>query len=283
MKHKNKLHGAFLGRSLAYVWLTLLAVLAAFPLYWMVVSAFKSPGELSSGSIRLLPKQPTLHYYSRVFNEFGFHRNLLNSLAVALSATLIAIAIASLAAYGIVRYFDRTRKGKAMTRVLILTYMFPTILLAIPYSVIIGSLGLSNTKLGLVLTYLSFSTPFAVWMLIGFFRTVPREVEEAAMVDGASHFRVFYNIALPIAAPGVVATAIYTFINAWNEFLFALILTNSTQKMTVSVALYSIAGGEILDWGDMMASSVLVIVPSVIFFLLIQKKIAGGLAQGSIK
>ena len=103
------------------------------------------------------------------------------------------------------------------------------------------------------------------------------------MVDGASHFRVFYNIALPIAAPGVVATAIYTFINAWNEFLFALILTNSTQKMTVSVALYSIAGGEILDWGDMMASSVLVIVPSVIFFLLIQKKIAGGLAQGSIK
>jgi len=202
---------------------------------------------------------------------------------VALSATLIAIAIASLAAYGIVRYFDRTRKGKAMTRVLILTYMFPTILLAIPYSVIIGSLGLSNTKLGLVLTYLSFSTPFAVWMLIGFFRTVPREVEEAAMVDGASHFRVFYNIALPIAAPGVVATAIYTFINAWNEFLFALILTNSTQKMTVSVALYSIAGGEILDWGDMMASSVLVIVPSVIFFLLIQKKIAGGLAQGSIK
>ncbi len=283
MKHKNKLHGASLGRALAYFWLTLLAVLAAFPLYWMVVSAFKSPGELSSGSIRLLPKQPTLHYYSRVFNEFGFHCNLLNSLAVALSATLIAIAIASLAAYGIVRYFDRTRKGKAMTRVLILTYMFPTILLAIPYSVIIGSLGLSNTKLGLVLTYLSFSTPFAVWMLIGFFRTVPREVEEAAMVDGASHFRVFYNIALPIAAPGVVATAIYTFINAWNEFLFALILTNSTQKMTVSVALYSIAGGEILDWGDMMASSVLVIVPSVIFFLLIQKKIAGGLAQGSIK
>lgn len=283
MNHKTKRRRPPLGRLIAYLWLTLLALLAAFPLYWMVVSAFKSPGELASGSVSLVPQTPTLHYYSRVFGEFGFHRNLLNSLAVALGATLIAITIASLGAYGIVRYFDRTRKGKVMTRVLILTYMFPTILLAIPYSVIISSLGLANTKLGLVLTYLSFSTPFAVWMLIGFFRTVPREVEEAAMVDGASHFRVFYNIALPITAPGVVATAIYTFINAWNEFLFALILTNSTQKMTVSVALYSIAGGEILDWGDMMASSVLVIVPSVVFFLLIQKKIAGGLAQGSIK
>lgn len=283
MKHAKKSKPLGLGTAVSYLWLTVLALLAAFPLYWMVVSALKSPGELASGSIRLLPEQPTLHYYSRVFNEFGFHRNLLNSLAVALGATLIAISIASLAAYGIVRYFDRTRRGRIMTRVLILTYMFPTILLAIPYSVIISSLGLANTKLGLILTYLSFSTPFAVWMLIGFFRTVPREVEEAAMVDGASHFRVFYNIALPITAPGVVATAIYTFINAWNEFLFALILTNSTGKMTVSVALYSIAGGEILDWGDMMASSVLVILPSVVFFLLIQKKIAGGLAQGSIK
>lgn len=270
-------------KAVSYIYLTILAFIAAFPLYWMVVSAFKSPGELASGSVRLWPEKPTLYYFNRVFNEFGFQRNLLNSLWVALGATGIAIIIASLAAYGIVRYFDRTRKGRVMTRILVLTYMFPTVLLAIPYSVIISGLGLANTKAGLILTYLSFSTPFAVWMLIGFFRTVPREVEEAAMVDGASHLRVFWNIAVPITAPGIVATAIYTFINAWNEFLFSLILTNSTQNMTVSVALYSISGGEILDWGDMMASSVLVILPSVLFFLLIQKKIAGGLAQGSVK
>ena len=283
MKHKNKIHGASLGRAFAYFWLTLLAVLAAFPLYWMVVSAFKSPGELSSGSIRLLPKQPTLHYYSRVFNEFGFHRNLLNSLAVALSATLIAIAIASLAAYGIVRYFDRTRKGKAMTRVLILTYMFPTILLAIPSSVIIGSLGLSNTKLGLVLTYLSFSTPFAVWMLIGFFRTVPREVEEAAMVDGASHFRVFYNIALPIAAPGVVATAIYTFINAWNMYMWPLLVTGSDSMRTVQIGIGMLDSVDSQSISMMIAGVVMIIIPSISVFLIGQKQLIHGMFSGAVK
>lgn len=257
------------------------SILAGFPLLWIISSSFKSPGELTNGSISLIPKSASLHYYKRVFELFGFHINIINSISVALAATVIAIAISCLAAYGIVRFLPKV--GKVMTRVLITTYMFPPILLVIPYSIIMGNLNLSNTRIGLMITYLSFSIPYAIWLLVGFFRTVPKAIEEAAMIDGASKFKVFYKIALPIIAPGVVATAIYTFINAWNEFLFSLILINSTSKMTVSVAVYSIAGGEILEWGDMMAASVLVILPSVVFFLLIQKKIAGGLAQGSVK
>ena len=133
------------------------------------------------------------------------------------------------------------------------------------------------------IVYLSISVPYAIWLLVGFFQTVPLEIEEAAYMDGANKLQVFSRVVLPIVAPGVVAVAIYTFINVWNEFLFSLILINSRDKMTVAVGLKSLMGQEVLDWGVMMAASALVVIPSVIFFMLIQKRIAGGLAQGSIK
>jgi multiple sugar transport system permease protein len=273
-------HGWF-GTSVSYLYLVLLSLVAVFPLIWIVSSAFKGRGELASGALSLLPKQPTFEYFVRVLTTLGFSRNIFNSLSISLTATLIAIAISSLAAHGIVRYFPQI--GKKLTRVLITTYMFPPTLLVIPYAIIFSRIHLSNSRIGLVVTYLSFSIPYAVWLLVGFFQTVPKEVEEAAFVDGASRFMIFYRISLPIVAPGVVATAIYTFINAWNEFLYSLILINSTGKMTVSVALQSLNGAEILDWGEMMAASTLVILPSIVFFLIIQKRIASGISQGSIK
>ena len=170
-----------------------------------------------------------------------------------------------------------------MSKVLVATYMFPPILLAIPYSLVMAKVGLMNTRIGLIIVYLSFSVPYAVWMLVGFFKTVPLGIEEAARVDGANKFQTFTKIVLPLVMPGIVATAIYTFINAWNEFLYSLILINSTDKMTVSVALKSLQGSEILNWGDMMAASALVVVPSVIFFMFIQNKIAGGMTDGAVK
>ena len=170
-----------------------------------------------------------------------------------------------------------------MSKALVTTYMFPPILLAIPYSLVMAKLGLTNTRIGLIIVYLSFSVPYAVWMLVGFFKTVPPGIEEAARIDGANKVQVFVRVVLPLVLPGIVATAIYTFINAWNEFLYALILINSTDLMTVSVKLRSLQGAEILNWGDMMAASALVVVPSVIFFMLIQNKIAGGMTEGSVK
>ena len=265
----------------SYVYLVILAILAVFPLLWIVLSAFKSKGEITAYPTEMIPRTFTLDYFKTVLVQLRFSGNILNSLFVSLATTALGIIISSLGAYGIVRFFPRL--GKVLTRVLITTYMFPPILLAVPYSIIIGWMKLTNSRLGLIIVYLSFSVPYAIWLLVGFFKTVPLEIEEAARVDGANKLTVFTRVVLPIVSPGIVAVAIYTFINAWNEFLYALILMNASSKMTVSVALKSLQGQEVLDWGTMMAASTIVVIPSVVFFMFIQKRIAGGLAQGSIK
>ncbi|QTJ33624.1 carbohydrate ABC transporter permease [Dolosigranulum pigrum] len=265
----------------AYLVLTLATVISVFPLLWMILSSFKGRGELSANPTRFIPQFFTWEYYEHVLFELNFLENIKNSLVISLSTTLIAIVISSMAAYGIVRFFPKL--GAIMSKVLVTTYIFPPILLAIPYSVVMARVGLTNSQIGLIIIYLSFSIPYAVWLLVGFFQTVPIGIEEAAKIDGANKYVTFTKVVLPIVAPGIVATAIYTFINAWNEFLYALILINSTEKMPVSVALRRLSGSEILDWGDIMAASVIVVIPSVIFFTFIQRKIAGGLSEGSVK
>ncbi len=279
MLHKNK--SAYFFSAIRHAFLIILVVIAVFPLLWILLSSVKARGELTGSPTSILPKNFTLEYYEHVINTLGFGTNMANSVIISLATTLIAITLSALAAYGIVRFLPKF--GRAMTKVLIMSYMFPPILLAIPYSIIMGNIGLANNRIGLIIVYLTFSIPYAVWLLVGFFQTVPIGIEEAAKVDGANKLTVFGKIVLPLVAPGIVATAIYTFINAWNEFLYALILINSSGKMTVSVALRSLQGAEILDWGDMMAASALVVIPSIIFFMFIQKHIVGRLSEGSVK
>ena len=185
-----------------------------------------------------------------------------------------------MAAYGIVRFFPKL--GSIMSKVLVATYMFPPILLAIPYSMVMAKLGFVNTRVGLVIVYLSFSVPYAVWMLVGFFKTVPLGIEGSGRVDGANKLQTFVRIVLPLVMPGIVATAIYTFINAWNEFLYSLILINSTDKMTVSVGFKISSGFGNPELGRYDGSICLVVVPSVIFFMFIQNKIAGGMTDGAV-
>lgn len=267
--------------AFSHIFLLGSTIVAIFPLVWIILSSLKGKGELTQYPTRFLPNNFTLDYFIHVIKDLNFINNIKNSLLLSLSSTVIAIIISSMAAYGIVRFFPRL--GAIMSRLLVTTYIFPPILLAIPYSIAIAKVGLTNSLFGLMLIYLSFSVPYAVWLLVGFFRTVPIGIEEAARIDGANKFVTFYKVVLPIVAPGIVATAIYTFINAWNEFLYALILINDTSKMTVAVALRSLNGSEILDWGDMMAASVIVVLPSIIFFSIIQNKIASGLSEGAVK
>ncbi len=281
MGGKKLLRRGWFGTTVSYVYLSILAVIAAFPLVWILLSSIKSKNELAGDPTSFFPKHISFENFRIVFEQLNFGRNVGNSILVAGSTTLVAIAISALGAYGIVRFFPRF--GKKLTRVLITTYMFPPILLAVPYSIIMGKAGLMNSRIGLVIVYMSFSVPYAIWLLVGFFQTVPIDIEEAARIDGANKMQVFYRVVLPIVAPGIVAVAIYTFINAWNEFLYSLILINSSEKATVAVALKSLEGQEVLDWGVMMAASAVVVIPSVIFFMLIQKKIAGGLAAGAVK
>lgn len=270
-----------LGNVISHIYLLILTFLAIFPLIWILISSIKSKGELTGNPTAFLPKQITFEYFRHVIFDLGFIVNIRNSVLISLCTTLIAIVIASLAAYGIVRFFPKV--GNTMSKVLVTTYIFPPILLAIPYSIVMAKMGLTNTRVGLIIVYLSFSIPYAVWLLVGFFKTVPIGIEEAAKIDGANKIQVFAKVVVPLIAPGIVATAIYTFINAWNEFLYSLILMNDTSKMTVAVALRSLNGSEILDWGDMMAASTLVVIPSIIFFCLIQNKISGGLSEGAVK
>lgn len=281
MNRRKMLRRGWFGDTVSYVYLTILAVIAIFPLLWIILSSLKGKGEIASNPTAFFPQGISFENYQIVFEQMGFGTNVLNSILIAGGTTLLAITISCLGAYGIVRFMPRL--GNAITRVLITTYMFPAILLAVPYSIIMGKLGLVNNRIGLIIVYMTFSVPYAVWLLVGFFKTVPLEIEEAARVDGATKIQTFTKVVMPIVAPGVVAVAIYTFINAWNEFLYSLILMNSSSKMTAAVALKSLEGQEVLDWGVMMAASTVVVVPSVIFFMLIQKRIAGGLAQGSIK
>ena len=270
-----------IGSIFCHFYLIILSIIAFFPLVWVILSSVKASGELTSNPTSFLPKEFTLANYKNVIDNLGFAVNIGNSLIIALITTVIAITVSSMAAYGIVRFFPKF--GNIMSRVLVTTYMFPPILLAIPYSLVMAKIGLTNTRVGLIIVYLSFSVPYAVWMLVGFFKTVPIGIEEAARVDGANKLVTFVRIVLPLVAPGIVATAIYTFINAWNEFLYSLILINSTDLMTVSVALKSLQGAEILDWGSMMAASTIVVIPSVVFFTFIQRYIAGGMTEGSVK
>ena len=281
MQKKKLLRRGWFGTTVSYLYLTVLAVFAAFPLVWILLSSIKGKGEITGDPTAFLPKSITLENYRIVLRQLNFTNNIANSIVIAGLTTVIAIVISAMGAYGVVRFFPKF--GKKLTRVLITTYMFPPILLAVPYSIIMGKIGMMNNRLGLVIVYLSFSVPYAIWLLVGFFQTVTLDIEEAARVDGANKLVVFGKVVLPIVAPGIVAVAIYTFINAWNEFLYSLILMNSSSKMTVAVALKSLEGQEVLDWGVMMAASALVVIPSVVFFMLIQKKIAGGLAAGSVK
>lgn len=281
MNRKRFFKRGWFSTSISYAYLTILAIIAAFPMVWILLSSVKGKGEITGDPTAFLPKTITFENFRIVWEQLKFNDNIVNSIIIAGSTTIIAIIISALGAYGVVRFFPKF--GKVLTRVLITTYMFPPILLAVPYSIIMGKIGMMNNRLGLVIVYLSFSVPYAVWLLVGFFQTVPLEIEEAARVDGANKLMVFGKVVLPIVAPGIVAVAIYTFINAWNEFLYSLILMNSSSKMTVAVALKSLEGQEVLDWGVMMAASAMVVIPSVVFFMLIQKKIAGGLATGSVK
>ena len=267
--------------GLIYLLLTVMAIIAVFPLIWIILSSIKPSSEMSNSPLAFIPKKITFDYYRQVLFSLNFIRNIKNSLVISFTATVITIIVSALGAYGIVRFFPKV--GKKMTKMLITTYMFPTILLAVPSVTVMAKLGLINTWIGVVITYLSFSIPYAIWMLIGFFQTVPIGIEEAAKVDGVGKFGIFFQIVLPIVSPGIVSTAIYTFINTWNEFLYALLLINNSEKMPLSIALYSLTGSEILDWGQMMAASVIVILPSVVFFMIIQNKIAGGLSDGSVK
>lgn len=267
-------------KVLAYACLTLMAILILFPIYYMVTVSLKTSRDIYRVPSLLLPN-PTLTNYTELLGRRGFAVNLRNSLIVAGSATIISVTISCLAAYSLVRlrYRGRTWIG----RLILFSYLTPASLLFIPLAVIINRLQMGNTLQGLIFVYLTFSAPLSTWLLMGFFRNVPVDLEEQAMVDGATRLQALFQILLPVAAPGLVAVSVFTFTGAWNELLLALIFTTSPEIRTVPVALQYLITGDVFRWGMIMAGSVVAAVPVMLLYYLSQRFVVQGLAAGAVK
>ena len=267
-------------KVLTYGLLGLLALIVLFPIYYMVLISLKLPKDIYR-TPSLLPVGATLKNYVDLLTAQNFLVNVRNSLVVAGAATVVSVSISCLAAYSLVRLKYRYRSW--IGRLILFSYLTPASLLFIPLSVIIARLGLGNTLHGLILIYLTFAAPLSTWLLMGFFRGIPADLEEQAMVDGARRLQALYRIVLPLSAPGLVAVSVFTFTGAWNELLLALIFTTSPDIRTVPVALQYLITGDVFRWGLIMAGAVTAAVPVMVLYYLAQRFVVQGLAAGSVK
>ncbi|WP_245241012.1 carbohydrate ABC transporter permease [Streptomyces spiramenti] len=252
---------------------------ALFPVYWMVSSAL-DPGADGRGAA-LLPSGITWDHFRHVLERGGFGRYLLNSALVGAATVLLAGALALFAAVAVARFRFRLRT-KVLIMVLVVQ-MVPLEALVIPLFLQMRELRLLDTLLGLVVVYVALSLPFAIWTLRGFVAAVPPEIEEAAYLDGCGWWRMFRSVLLPLVAPGLVATGVFSFILAWNEFVFAFAFLQDRSRYTAAVGLRYFAGPYATDWGAVMAGSTLITVPVLVFFVVVQRRLASGLAAGAVK
>ncbi|HSV31116.1 MAG TPA: carbohydrate ABC transporter permease [Atribacteraceae bacterium] len=254
-------------------------VFVLFPPFMLFLTSIKT----NLDALRFPPVwifQPVFTNYGEIFHLVPFARNLTNSLIVATVSTLVALLVGSMAAYGLTRF--RFRRAKDLSFWILSIRMTPPVAAVIPIFILLRNLRLLDTQLSLIIAYCTFNIPFAVWLLRSFFQEIPREIEESALVDGCSSFATFFRIALPLVAPGMAATGIFTFIFSWNEFLFALIMTG-TRAQTVPVVLTGFIRETGIMWSHMAAAGVLAMAPMILFTALVQKNLVKGLTMGAIK
>jgi N,N'-diacetylchitobiose transport system permease protein len=272
------------GRS-RFVWDAigvLLFVVLSFPVYWMIGSAFKPQEELDGLTPTWFPAHPTLSHFRDAINRPFFWDGVKNSLIVVSVTVALSMVLAFLAAVALAKF--RFTGRKAFIVLIIGIQMLPQAGLIIPLYVVLARYHQVNALSGVIVTYMTFVLPFSVWTLRGFLLGIPKELEEAAMVDGSSRLGSFVRILLPLVAPGLVATSIFAFITTWNEYIFARILLNDQSKQTATVWLSYFTGtSRNTDWGGLMAGSTLIAVPVIVFFLLVQRKIAFGLTAGAVR
>ncbi|CAB4911504.1 unannotated protein [freshwater metagenome] len=268
--------GTWIGFALIMLW-------CLFPVAWIISLSFKSEGETAAGSAQFLPKEPTFDNYKAIIDNPDFTRALINSFGISLIATLLSVIFATLAAYAIARL---EFKGKRLVLSLALAIaMFPVVALVGPLFDMWTTFGLFNTWPGLVIPYMSFTLPLAIWTLSAFFREIPWEMEQAAQVDGATSWQAFRKVIVPLAAPGVFTAAILTFFFAWNEFVLAISLTSTTSSRTVPAQMSFFVGPDPFNppYAQLATASVIVTLPVIVIVLLFQRKIVAGLTSGAVK
>lgn len=256
-------------------------VISFVPFVWMAISSVTSTRELYRVPPHWLPHAPTLDHYRTVLWASNIPRYFLNSVVISLGSTAIALVLAIFASYGFARF--RFRGRRAAQAFVLVGQLLPTAAIVVPLFVILQTLGLVNTYLGLILVYTILTLPLAVWMLTSYFRAIPVELEEAAIMDGASRLAILFRITLPLSLPGIVAVVVYAFVTTWNEFIFALVFAQDASVKTLPIGIAEFMGEFTTDWGAVMAASLIMTLPIVAAFLLLQRLFVGGLAAGAIK
>ncbi len=262
--------------------LMLALVLALFPFWWMLVTSLKLPVDIFSG-VSLLPQRPTGDNYSRLFSAYHFGHFLINSLIVVTVAVAVSLVLGTLAAYGLARFRLPFGLNRSALVAALLVRALPPILLSIPLYLTLSKYGLLNTRLGLIIVYGGLNTSFVIWMMQSFLEEIPRDIEEAAMVDGDSRLRALRRVVLPLAAPGLAATAIFSVITTYNDFLLALTLTSTPSAQTVPVGVSTLIGKIQIEWGPMAAAGVVGAVPIMLFAIVVQRHFVRGLTFGAVK
>lgn len=264
-----------------YLPLVIFLIWALFPMYWMIITSIKPDRELMTLSEPLLVNNPTLDQYKELLLETQFPEWFRNSFVISFIATILSLGISCLAAYAISRLQFKGRW--LISRGVLFGYLVPRTILFLPLFAIIQSLKLTDTLHGLILVYLTFMVPFCTWLLVGYFSAVPLEVEECAILDGCSRFKILTSIVIPIAAPGIVTSALFSFTLSWNEFLYPLVINTMWQYQVVPVGVSRLMTGDLFEWGKIMATGVLFTIPLIFVYFPIQKYIAEGLTAGAVK
>lgn len=264
-----------------YILLCLMSVMVLFPILWMLSTSLKPIDEVMTGTPHWIPKTFTLEAYKNLFRLYPFKDYFISSIIVSFGATAISVIAALFSAYGVTRY---NFKGKsAFLTYLLVTQMFPSIMLLIPSYKILTSYHLSNTYTGLILMLTSFSVPFCSWLMKGYMESISLEIDESAMIDGCPRIRILFQIVCPLALPGIAATAIYAFIQTWNEYMFTYVLISTETKKTLPVGIGQLNGFYRTEWNEMMAACFISALPVVIAFMFLQKYFIASLTSGALK
>ena len=266
-----------------FIWAPLAIMLfwSLAPIYWILVTAFSTNEKLYSPVLSLFPNPITFAHFRELFWDSPFLRQLRNSFYVSTITTVVSAVVGCTAAYAITRL--RFRGRQLIARFLIWSYLVPASVLFIPLFSLVQTLGLVGNTNSLLLAYLTFTVPFCTWLLIGYFKTLPVELEEAAMVDGCSHVGALLRITLPLATPALVVTTLFSFTLSWNEFLYAIVLVTNPVDQTVTAGIASFVGEDVYFWGKMFAGAILMSLPPVILYLVAQRWVVGGLTMGGVK
>lgn len=268
-------------RGLLYAAALGLAAQATLPLLWMLSTSLKPPREVLATPPTLIPARPTLENFARLLGETAFLTYLGNSVLVAGLTVLLTMVVAAAGAYSLTRF--RFPGREAVARLVLCTYMFAPIMIVVPIYILARRLGLVNTHTALVLAYASFCLPFALWLLRAFFASIPLELEEAAQVDGAGRPRAILHVVAPLALPGVIATGIFTFTLAWNDYIFTRILVATDELKTLPVGVQDLFAAAVVDWGLVMAAGMLITIPALALFLAVQRHLVEGWGSGGLK